>query len=35
MKVTLEKFGDVIAAGTLLGRIGSTEVRLFTTIFFL
>ena len=25
MKVTLEKFGDVIAAGTLLGRIGSTE----------
>ena len=27
MKVTLERFGDVIAASTLLGRIGSTEVQ--------
>lgn len=26
MKATLEKFGDVIAAGTLLGRIGAPEV---------
>jgi hypothetical protein len=26
MKVTLEKFGDIIASGTLLGRIGAPEV---------
>lgn len=32
MKVTLEKFGDIIASGTLLGRIGSTEVRKTTLI---